>query len=345
MHGRFFHRGVPINKKLVLLFGTVLFALGFSLRGTPQTPAPQRLRVLALLGRPLQFRAADKQGIFAKYGIEVETDNKKNSDELRGELAAGKGDLAYLAVDNAVAMVELAKADVVIVMGGEGSQNELIVQPEVKTIQDLRGKTLIVDAPNTAYALQMKKILSLSGLQAGKDYEIKPFGATPQRLVAMREHKEYAGSMLGPPASLVAKHEGFVSLGSVQQLIGPYQAAGFFTLRPWAKEHRDVLLAFLAACIEAQRWLMAPANKQQVIDLLVNEYHLAPDVAAETYESSMTRPGGYTKDAQLDLDGFKNVLNLRAEIEGQWGGHPPSIDKYYDPSYYDAALARLKSTP
>lgn len=62
----------------------------------------------------------------------------------------------------------------------------------------------------------MKKLFLMNGMMAGKDYEIKPFAATPQRLVAMRDHKEFAGSMLGPPVSLVAKHEGFVSLGSVQ---------------------------------------------------------------------------------------------------------------------------------
>jgi hypothetical protein len=56
----------------------------------------------------------------------------------------------------------------------------------------------------------------------------------------------------------------------------------------------------------------------------------------------MTRPGGYEKDAAFDLDGFKNVLKLRAEVEGQWGGHPPGPEKYYDSSYYDAALAKLK---
>jgi NitT/TauT family transport system substrate-binding protein len=329
---------------LVVLY-VLLVACASSPKALAQTPAAQKVRVLTLLGRPIQFTIAAKQGYFAKYGVDVETDNKKNSDELRADLAAGKGDLAYLAVDNAVAMVELAKVDVVILMGSEGSQNELIAQPEIKSIQDLRGKTLLVDAPNTAYALQMKRILSLNGLEAGKDYEIKPFGATPQRLVAMREHKEFAGSMLGPPVSLVAKHEGFVSLGSVQQLIGPYQAAGFFTLREWARTHRETLIPFLAACIEAQRWLMAPVNKQQVIDLLVSDYRLSPEVAAETYESTMRRPGGYTKNAQFDLDGFKNVLKLRAEVEGQWGGHAPPPDKYYDPSYYDAALAKLKNTP
>jgi len=180
------------------------------------------------------------------------------------------------------------------------------------------------------------------GLAAGKDYEIKPFGATPQRLIAMREQRDFAGSMLGPPVSLVAKKEGFLSLGSVQQLIGPYQAAGFFTQRAWAKDHRDLLIAFLSASIEAQRWLLNPVNKQQVMDLLASQYHLAPDIAAEDYEISITRSGGFAKDAQFDPHGFENVLKLRAEVEGQWGGHPPSPDKYYDPSYYQAALRKAK---
>ncbi len=320
---------------------TVLASAFLGTNTLAQAPSVQQIKVLTLLGRPLQFAAADKQGIFAKYGVEVETENLPNSDVLRANLAAGKGDLAYLAVDNAVAMVELAHQDVIIVMGGEGSQNELMAQPEIKSIKELRGKTLIVDAPNTAYALQMKKILLLNGMQAGKDYEIKPFGATPARLAAMREHKEFAGSMLGPPTSIAAKHSGFVSVGSVQELIGPYQAAGYFTPRAWAKEHRDTLILFLAACVEAQRWLMRPANKQQVIDLWVKEFHLAPEVTAESYESSMNHPGGFEADARLDLEGFKNVLKLRAEVEGQWGGHPPGPEKYYDSGYYDAALAKV----
>lgn len=307
-----------------------------------QSPAPRKIRTLTLLGRPLQFVVADKQGIFAKYDLEGENANKANSDEVRGDLAAGNGDLAYLALDNAVAMVELAKADAVIVMGGEGSQNELIAQPEIRSIQDLRGKILIVDAVNTAYALQMKKILLLSGLEAGRDYQMKPYGATPARLIAMREHKEFAGSMLGPPASIAAKREGFVSLASVQEIIGPYQAAGFFTMRSWAKEHREILVPFLAACIEAQRWLMNPANKSQVIELLSSQSKAPPEVAAATYESLMTRPGGYEKDARLDSEGFANVLKLRADVEGQWGGHPPGPEKYYDPTYYRAALQMAK---
>jgi NitT/TauT family transport system substrate-binding protein len=317
-------------------------SLSFLLFASAQSVSPQKVRVLTLLGKPLQFAVADKLELFAKYGVDVQNDNKKNSDELRADLAAGNGDVAYLAVDNAVAMVELAHQDVVIVMGGEDSQNELIAQPDIKSIAALRGKTLIVDAPNTAYALQLKRILSLNGLSAGADYQLQPFGATPQRLVAMREHKDFAASMLGPPASVIAKHEGFVSLGSVQQLIGPYQAAGFFAQRAWAKEHRELLVSLLAAVIESQRWLMNPANQKSVIELMMQQNRLAPEIAAETYQMTIAKPGGFSNDARLDLKGFENVLKLRAEVEGQWGGHAPAPQKYYDPTYYDAALSKVR---
>ena len=342
-------RDLPLPAKskmsLVRLVAAMSASALVSTMAIAQEPMPAKIRLLTLLGRPLQLVAAEKLGLFSKFGVAVQTDNSPNSQELRDKLAAGNGDLAYLAVDNAVAMVDLAHQDVIIVMGGEGSQNELIAQPEIKSIKDLSGKTLIVDAPNTAYAVQLKKILLLSGLKPGKDYAIKAVGATPQRLIAMRENKSYAGSMLGPPSSIIAKREGLVSLASVAESIGPYQAAGFFAERKWAQDHREPLTSFLAAIIEAQRWLMAPANKNEVLALLTKEVHLAPEVAAETYENSMTKPGGFARDAAFDLEGFQNVLKLRAEIEGSWGGHPPAPEKYYDPLFYEGALAKLNSKP
>jgi ABC-type nitrate/sulfonate/bicarbonate transport system substrate-binding protein len=306
-----------------------------------QASKPEQIHVLTLVGRPLPVAAGEMRGIFAKYGIEVQTQNLPSSDAMRATLAAEKGDLAYAAVDNAVAMVDIAGVDVAIVSGGEGSQNELIVQPDVKSFADLRGKTLLVDAVNTAYALQLKKILLLRGLQAGRDYELKAFGATPLRLAALLGHKEFAGSMLGPPASISAKLGGLVGLGSVPDLLGAYQAAGHFAKRKWAAEHRDTLVKYLAAYIEAQRWLMEPANKTHVIVLMIMEFRISPEVAAASYELSLNRPGGFEQNAELDPLGFENVLKLRAEVEGQWGGHPPPAKKYYDDAYYRAALTKI----
>ena len=49
----------------------------------------------------------------------------------------------------------------------------------------------------------------------------------------------------------------------------------------------------------------------------------------------------YAVDARVDMEGFRNVLRLRADMLGTWGGKPPAPDKYLDLSYYDRALKGL----
>ena len=51
--------------------------------------------------------------------------------------------------------------------------------------------------------------------------------------------------------------------------------------------------------------------------------------------------GGLTPDARLDLEGFRAVLTLRAELEGFEGGQVPPANRYYDPQYYQRALVAL----
>src|ERR1700687_5464693 len=207
---------------LALFFCLALVSLWHASRAQISASAPGVIRVMCLPARPLALSVALEQGLFAKHGVEVQAQVAENSEELRGALAGGTVELGHTAEDNAVALAEKAHVDVAVVMGGEGSTNELFAQASIHSIADLRGQTVIVDAPTTAYAIQLKKILLLHGLQVGRDYQIKAVGSTPLRLAAMREHKEYAATILGPPTSLIAKHEGFVSLGSNWQLIGAY---------------------------------------------------------------------------------------------------------------------------
>src|SRR5512139_979983 len=100
-----------------------------------------------------------ERGIFSKHGLKVELQNTPGSPEQRAGLAEGKFEIAHAAVDNAVAMVETAGRDTIIVMGGDASMNEFMVRPEIGGIADIKGKVVAVDAPNTAYALVAKKIL------------------------------------------------------------------------------------------------------------------------------------------------------------------------------------------
>jgi ABC-type nitrate/sulfonate/bicarbonate transport system substrate-binding protein len=323
-----------------LSVGRLVFAASM-LAGSCTAQNLQTIKVSCLPSVPLAMVVAETHGIFARHGLTVQVKVDKNSIELRGDITDGTADVAHAAVDNDVALVEASGADVVIVMGGEGSTNELISQPGIHAISALRGSVLIVDAPNTAYALQLKKLLLLNGLKA-TDYQLKAVGSTPMRLAAMRTNKEYSASIMGTPTSITAKHDGFVSLGTTQALIGPYQAIGASVRRKWARENSALLEQYMAAYIEGQRWLLNPQNKQQVIELLMKQWELSQPLADEAYQS-IIGPGGYQKDAGLDIEAFTNVLKLRAEVEGQWGGQVPKPDKYYDLTYYHEAVSSLKA--
>jgi ABC-type nitrate/sulfonate/bicarbonate transport system substrate-binding protein len=325
---------LPITASLLLVVALAT--------GVTTAADPTRLRVKVFPGaQNLMIYTGLARGIFARHGLKVELLFTRNSQEQRDGLAKGDFEIAHAAVDNAVAMVEMTGADVVIVMGGDNSQNQLIVQPDIGRVEDLKGKTTIVDAPNTAYAVQLKKILLLRGLKPGQDYTVTPIGGTHLRLAAMREHKEYAASMMNPPFSIQAERAGFKSLGWAVDFIGPYQAGGAFVMRPWARAHRAELERYLAAYVESLRVAMAPANKDASIAILTEQLKLPPDVAARTWELMVDAKNGLATDARFDVEGFKNVLALRAEIEGQWGGQPPAAEKYYDLTYYDRALKSL----
>jgi ABC-type nitrate/sulfonate/bicarbonate transport system substrate-binding protein len=285
--------------------------------------------------------AAAAQGLFAHHGLKVELLFTANSDEQRAGLAKGDFEIAQAAVDNAVAMIELAHEDVVIVTGGDSSMNEFFVQPDVRAYGDLRGQTLLVDAPNTAYALQLKKILLMNGLKEGTDYKIHPIGGTALRLKGLREDKSYKAAMLNPPFSIAAKEAGLKSMGRAADLLGAYQATGTFVLRSWAKANSETLERYIAGFIEGVRWSVAPANKAAAVKLLSDRLKVTPEVAAQTWDLLADPKFGLSTDGRFDMQGFRNVLALRAEIEGSWGGTAPAPDKYLDLSYYEGAQKRL----
>jgi NitT/TauT family transport system substrate-binding protein len=277
-------------------------------------------------------------GVFEKRGIKVELQITPNSQVLRDGLANGSFEIAHSAVDNAVAMVELAGQDAVIVTGGDTGMNEFIVRPEINSFADIRGKFLVVDAPNTAYALLAKKILKNAGLLEGKDYTLKPIGGIPQRLEALQAGAENAAAMLGPPFSFAARDKGLKSLGRAADLLGPYQAGGAFVMRSWARANGPLLERYIAAYIEAVRMARAPQYRAQYISLIAERLKQDPKAAERSYEALMEPSFGLAPDARFDMDGFKAVLALRAEIEGQWGGKAPAPDRYIDLGYYERAL-------
>jgi ABC-type nitrate/sulfonate/bicarbonate transport system substrate-binding protein len=318
----------------------IAMAGGVFLAAPSSGSAEVRLRVNTFPGpQNLALFVAQDKGLLAKRGLAVEIIFTPSSQAQREGLVKGAFEIAQAGVDNAVALVEVAKQPVVIVAGGSNGMNELIVRPEVKSYEDIRAKTVVVDAPNTAYAFLLYKMLALKGVGRG-DYSVLPAGGCTQRLNAMREDNTRVAAMMNPPCNLLAAKDGYRSLGRATDVIGSYQADGIWVMRSWANNNADILVKYLQSIIEGYRWATDVGNRPELSAIVGKHLKLDTEIAAKSVEAAVGPNGGLAKDAQFDLEGFKNTLRLRAEFEG--GDANPVPDKYLDVSYYQRALSGVK---
>lgn len=281
--------------------------------------------------------AAEANGFFSKRDLEIETTFTTSSKQQRDGLGRGDFDIAHSAIDNALAMVDLARQDVVSFVGLDQGFNRLIVQPNIGSYGDLRGKTLGVDAPDTAFALVVYEMLARKGVQRG-DYEVKAIGATRFRLEALTA-AQIDFAMLTLPFMLFASQAGLKALDDPRSAIGPYQSTAGFAKRVWAEENRTVLVRYIAAYIEGLRWVLDPAHRGSALDLLRDRMQMPAAVAEECCRIVLDPSSGFDKDAKLNLAGLAKVLELRAGFTG--GGTAASAERYVDESYYQSALATL----
>ena len=88
--------------------------------------------------------------------------------------------------------------------------------------------------------------------------------------------------------------------------------------------------------------VLDPARRTDMVQLLMAQFKQSEAVAQSSYEALVAPGSGLAPDARFNLEGFKAVLAIRAEMEGMWGGVPPAPDKYLDLGFYQRALGQCK---
>ncbi|HSL23926.1 MAG TPA: alpha/beta hydrolase [Vicinamibacterales bacterium] len=333
-------RGDPAARTIgVTVMRWLATRLGSSQPGTASSN-PRTVRAAMFGGEPPPlFVAARENGLFEKFGTKVDVQTRWTSEDLRAGLASGKFDIVHSLADNAVAVAEDLRVPVVILMGsggGGGGGTHLVAQPHIKSIEDLRGTTVLVDSPDTGHALALRKMLRMKGLEAGRDYKMLPFGQTQKRFEALKANKEYAATMMGYDEE--ARQAGLRSLGAAADMVGRYQVSAIYARRDWVEANPGAAVGYLAGYLHALRWTRDPANREAVIAALAGQSDAAS--ARKVYERTFS--GRADAAPTFDVEAFRNGLALRAEIEGTWGGKPPEPERYYDTSYLKKALALLE---
>jgi ABC-type nitrate/sulfonate/bicarbonate transport system substrate-binding protein len=316
-----------------------LLALGVALMQSAALAA-QPLEVIVFPGGfnwPLWV--GNEKGFFAANGVELRITPTPGSVFQMQNLAAGKFDIAISLIDNLVAYMEgqgeaplPEPPDFFAFMGGQYGAVRLVVQPDIKSIAELRGKSLAVDAATTGYSFVLKKILQQGGL-AESDYEIERLGATAVRAEALMQGKT-AGTILTSPLEIVPESRGYRRLANAVDVVGPYQAVLGMARRSWAKANEAALVGYIRGYVQSLDWLADPANRAEAVAIYRKNLPQASEASAsKAWEALLAGPEGFQKKGKLDIAGIATVLKLRSEF-----GRPRKTlthpSKYVDESYY-----------
>lgn len=286
---------------------------------------------------------AQEKGLFAKHGIAPTITPTPSSAFQLQHLIEGKFDIAMTAIDNLIAYREgqgEAKAqgpDLIAFMGGDNGFLRLVTVPEVKSFNELRGKTLSVDALTTGYAFVLLELMERNGLTLNRDYKTERAGGVLQRFNALLE-KQHAGTMLISPFEVQAEARGFNRLANASDALGAYQGLVGGARKSWADANRDVVVGYIRAFTEAVDWLYQPQNRTEAIAIFRKNLPQATEQAANTAYGVLLSPkDGFQRKAQIDLKGVETVLRLRSKY-GQPQKTLSDPKRYYDDSFYRAAM-------
>ena len=229
----------------------------------------------------------------------------------------------------------LENPDLFAFMGVARMNLQLVVQPDIQSYDDLKGKTFAVDAVSSGFVSVLRRMLELGGLGLD-DYELVPVGTRRWETMKSGEH---AGALMTDNFMSGDLSTGLRILDNSIDALPPYQSAVATACRGWAATHKDELIRFIRAYVECLNWIFDPANHEQAAQILSdNRDGMSAEAAVNSVAQLVSRREGLTPKAALDMEAVATVVELRnrfGEPRKELAGPEP----YIDLSYYREALS------
>jgi len=190
----------------------------------------------------------DVSGIFKKNNLDLEIiympGNISIASLLSGEIQFGQMTGALMSP------ARLQGADpVMLVSIQELLDDRMVVRPNIKTPEDLKGKRIAISRFGAASHMRVINILPRFGLTE-KDVTFLQIGDTPARIVALAGNAVDASSF-SPPDHLAAVQTGMRILFNMADFNIFYQGTGLVTTQRNIAKNRDVVKRMVKSYVEA----------------------------------------------------------------------------------------------
>lgn len=231
---------------------------------------------------------AEDKGYFKDEGIDVTIANLASAADAMASLATNEFNVVEGGY-SAGYWNALAKDFPIITAFERGSRptnHKIVVPPamadKIKTLKDLKGDSLAVNAPGSLTIYETGKMLETAGLTV-KDVDLK-YMAFPQMLVAFKNGAIDAAEDI-PPFENIGEEQGLMKpIAEIDKTLQPYPIASiaYQINTDWAKKNQDVVRRFFLAIARGTRdycqaYHHGP-NRNEVEDIMI-KYKVMSDRA------------------------------------------------------------------
>jgi NitT/TauT family transport system substrate-binding protein len=235
------------SQRIIPCFLVTLLAL---LWFHPQLSAADRIRISYTAPGPQHglLWLGDTAGLFKKNNLDLEIiympGNISAPSLMSGEIQFGQMTGALMSP------IRLQGGDpVMLVSVQELLDDRLVVRPNIKAPEDLKGKRIAISRFGAASHMRVLNMLPRYGL-SDRDVTFLQIGDTPARIIAMIGNSVDASSF-SPPDHLAAVQAGMRILLNMAELNIFYQGTGLVTTQRFIGKHRDVARRMVKSYVEA----------------------------------------------------------------------------------------------
>jgi NitT/TauT family transport system substrate-binding protein len=252
----------------VLLCGVLLTANGALWAQSKPPLEKMRFIYSAIGGSQSSVWIPHEAGIFRKHGLDVELLYVGGGGRAAQVVQSGEVPMGIF-TGGAVVNANLAGGDLVVIATGMNAITFfLVARPEIRSIEDLKGKKIGISRFGSATDFALSYSEGKWPIKRGKDFAVLQMGGMPEMMAGLKSRALDAAT-LNAEFTLQARKEGLRELVDMSALGLPFPTSAIVTTRSFIKRSENTVRKFIRGFVEGNHF--AKTQRAASIDVF-NKY-------------------------------------------------------------------------
>jgi len=296
-----------MRSKPILVLGILIILIGASSASAQLKKV--RFSTTGVSISELPFKVAQLKGFWREEGLDVETILIRGAVGMQA-LLGGSVDYTSASGSTIAAAVRGLSVKLVFISSSK-PQFDLVSQPQIKSVQELKGKIVGISSRGGSNDLMMQLILQKNGLTPNKDVSTIIVGAQEETVLALRA-KLIAAALLTPPRPFMLQRDGFNRIAYSGDYLPTYANGGIGITDEKIKTNPSEVLAFVKGTLKGLQF--SRQNRAEMIKMMPGYLGIKDAAMIEQlYDLYLTRQ---SVDGSVDEHWMKGAIEFTQKTLG-----------------------------